>query len=174
MQQKIQPRRPWIRRHPILTGIVGLVGALTLCIIFGSIVPHIRDVQAGLAKTPQELAEAASLYGHDIKVDGDINDVVTIEETLPFQPEDGTYRSDVEEDCFRYQRAFWQRYPGMKELDIAIYGPAINTSTQETATMYFGGCKMLHTNGINQSWDSSYQNTWFIYNEHDISSIIAN
>ena len=171
--QEIQPRRSWVRRHPILTGILGLGGALLLCIVFGSIVPHIRDIQSSQAKTPQDLATAASLYGHDIEVNGDINDVVTIEETLPFQTGNDIYRQDVEEDCFRLQRAFWQRYPGMKELDVAVYGPAINQSTQQSADLYFGSCKMSHINGVNQQWQSNYQNTWFIYDEHDIASIIA-
>lgn len=169
---KIHPHRSWIRRHPFIFVLL-MIPCLILCL--GIAVPHIRDYQASFATTPQELAVAVGLYGHDTSVDGAMNDVVTIKETLPTQTGNSIYRSDVEEDCFRFQSAFWQRYPGMKELDVYIFGPAVNNTTGDNATMLFGDCTMTHTNGVNQPWSKiEYSGTWLIYDKKELTSIIAN
>jgi len=173
--QKLQPRRSWVRRHPILT-IVLAIPILFFCVLFLSMgitqaQLFARGQHIAGARTPQELAAAATLNGQSVTVDGDLNGgFVTIKETVTSTLSNYYYRLDVVQDCFYLQSAFWQRYPQMKYLDVEVNGPASGGKN----TVYMGNCLMERANAINQPWNEiDAQSAWAIYNEEDFALIIA-
>jgi hypothetical protein len=174
-----QKRRPWIRRHPIFSSIIAIPALL--CLIFCSLLSSafvtgfVRGLHIAYASTPQDLAIAASAYGHEISVAGTVNDIIDIKETLSTQSDNATYRNQLEEDCFREQAAFWERYTSMKEVNVLIYAPATYNSTGIATTVYVGGCTMEHVNAVRQPWkEMDYESAWGVYNKAVLEPIVLN
>ena len=170
MQQKIQPRRSWARRHPIIITIIA-IPILAAVLFFGTavVIGIVRGVQVMNANTPQELATAETLHGRDITIKGQMNDNVIIQEVIDPGSTNADSRQEVQEDCLVLQRIFWQHYPGMKELSVLVYGPNMNKS----ANTPYGGCLVKQTHAA-QPWDQmNAQSAWDLYDEVYIAPIIA-
>jgi hypothetical protein len=155
-QNRKRQQRSWTTRHPRWTVTLAIIAAIVLLSLSIRVVNAVRQRSA---TTPQQLAESTTISGHNISANL-IDTQMIIDETLSTEWDNSVYQTDIMQDCFELQKAFWQRYNDLSLVQVAVEGPIKSRYGGDT-TGIFGSCTMNSATARLVHWDQlDYRQAW--------------
>jgi hypothetical protein len=140
-----------INHRPLIILLCTLLAIAVFSFAFNQIR---RSGESNITRT----AEDASGHGHNVSAIIQNGSIVVYEE-LSLESDSSNYNTEVEQDCFSEQKAFWDMYSGLASVEIGIYGDITNPNQPDRIGSY-GSC-IVENKGYLIGWDAlDWQQAW--------------